>query len=421
MSKNRSGKLCEAPGCSREARSGSATYCDTHYLRIRRGTTDPLRPLVPIACRECGAPTKFISSRFCSKLCGERFARNTPPEKQRGRIPPIDMVSAEVRVWRDLPDFPDYEISNDGRLRRKTAGSNSKAGRLLRASLHRGGYPAYGLTAPDGKRHHYMAHQLVALAFLPAPMPHQPFILHRNDNKLDARDTNLRWGTPRQNANDAILNGRMALGDFHPCRVQPWTRPRGDGHTCAILTEDQVRIILKSTENSGTLGERYGVSPDAIMKIRRRKVWRHITDPAYGAALIDGAANFASPRPVRAKLTTHMRFEILKRENYRCHLCGGLIYPGQAWDVSHEIPIELNGPDDDTNRRAAHRKCHIKHTATVDIPAIAKAKRIEAAHHGAKVSFRPMRCGKTDIFKKKMDGTVVDRATGMPISQKGKP
>lgn len=120
------------------------------------------------------------------------------------------------------------------------------------------------------------------------------------------------------------------------------------------------------------------------------------------------------PRPRRKRLTTLQRFELLQREHHRCHLCNGKIYPGQGWDVSHEIPLELLGADDDTNRRAAHRKCHRVHTATVDIPAIARAKRIEAKHHAGRSSSRPMRGGRNDTLKRKMDGTVVVRATGEP-------
>lgn len=413
MSYNRTGKLCEAPGCDRKARSGSATHCDTHYQRLHHGRRDPLRVIQVENCLECGLPNKSNFGQCCSGLCWSRYRRQTPLEKRRGRAAPIKMVEADVRIWRDVAGFPDYEISNDGRLRRKTLGSNCRPGRLIRPTLGAGGYPHYGLTRPDGKRVHFTAHRMVAFAFLPVPqIIEQTIILHRNDNRLDARDANLRWGTPSENANDAIRNGKVLSGAFHPSSAQPWTRPRGDGHTWAKLTEDQVRIILKSPESSKTLARRYDVSPSAVQAIRRGKVWRHITDPAYGAALIDGAANFSSPAAKRKRFSLQQRFELLKRENYRCHLCGGLIYPGQGWDISHEIPLELGGLDDDANRRSAHRKCHIVHTATVDIPAIAKAKRIQAKHHAGATGRRPMAGGRDDLLKRKMDGTVVFRATG---------
>lgn len=116
----------------------------------------------------------------------------------------------------------------------------------------------------------------------------------------------------------------------------------------------------------------------------------------------------------RKRLTTQQRFDLLERESHRCHLCKGPITPGQAWDVSHEIPLELLGADDDTNRRAAHRKCHRIHTATVDIPRIAKARRVQAKHHARTNGRQPMRGGRDDTLKRTMDGRVVVRATGQP-------
>lgn len=91
-----------------------------------------------------------------------------------------------------------------------------------------------------------------------------------------------------------------------------------------------------------------------------------------------------------------------------CHICGQLIKVGEPWDVSHPIPLEMGGPDDDTNRKPAHRACHREHTSKVDAPMIAKAKRIHAKHIGAR---KPSRFpgSKDSPFKKKVDGTVVPR------------
>jgi hypothetical protein len=49
------------------------------------------------------------------------------------------LVESLQREWRILCEFPDYEISNDGRLRRKTPGSNTKAGAHIRVCA--GNYP----------------------------------------------------------------------------------------------------------------------------------------------------------------------------------------------------------------------------------------------------------------------------------------
>ena len=85
----------------------------------------------------------------------------------------------------------------------------------------------------------------------------------------------------------------------------------------------------------------------------------------------------------RKHISTRTRLAIFERHGGICHLCGGKVQAGEAWDVSHEIPLEIGGADDETNWLVAHRRCHRTHTATVDVPAIAKAKRREAKHKGA--------------------------------------
>ena len=85
----------------------------------------------------------------------------------------------------------------------------------------------------------------------------------------------------------------------------------------------------------------------------------------------------------RRRIGRTERVAIFQCNNGVCHLCGGLIQPGQEWDVSHDIPLELGGEDGGDNLKPAHRKCHRDHTAKVDAPTIAKVKRIEARHIGA--------------------------------------
>ncbi|MBP0441362.1 HNH endonuclease [Tianweitania sediminis] len=65
-----------------------------------------------------------------------------------------------------------------------------------------------------------------------------------------------------------------------------------------------------------------------------------------------------------------------------CHLCGGHIQIGQAWDLEHVIAWELSRDDSDKNLRPAHRKCHKIKTHKHDRPAISKAKNLEAKHRG---------------------------------------
>ncbi|CAB4145829.1 HNHc domain containing protein [uncultured Caudovirales phage] len=113
---------------------------------------------------------------------------------------------------------------------------------------------------------------------------------------------------------------------------------------------------------------------------------------------------------VRKRISTKLRVQIFEKEKGICHLCSMKVMVSQEWDVSHEIPLGVGGADEMHNFKVAHRKCHRHHTSTVDIPIIAKIKRIRAKHIGAKTKSRsPMPMGKQSKWKRKMDGTVVKR------------
>lgn len=110
----------------------------------------------------------------------------------------------------------------------------------------------------------------------------------------------------------------------------------------------------------------------------------------------------------RKSISAKARLKVFQDHSGVCHICGGKIVVGEAWDVEHVIPFAMGGADDETNWVPAHRKCH--RTKTVeDVGNIAKAKRREARHRGVRVSRSPLPFGKQSKWKRKMDGTIVKR------------
>lgn len=93
----------------------------------------------------------------------------------------------------------------------------------------------------------------------------------------------------------------------------------------------------------------------------------------------------------RKRWSSTARLRIFLANNGVCHVCGQKISVGEGWDLDHRIALALGGDDAEHNLAPAHRKgCHASKTAQEDVPAIARAKRRQIAHVGAKPPKRPI-------------------------------
>lgn len=116
-----------------------------------------------------------------------------------------------------------YEVSDEGRVRSvdrfvehpnmlgpgRIRGPRKvfRRGTLLALSKSNGaGHRCVGLSR-DGVATGKLVHRLVLEAFV-GPCPDGQQCLHANDIGDDNRLSNLRWGTPKENAADAVTNGR---------------------------------------------------------------------------------------------------------------------------------------------------------------------------------------------------------------------
>lgn len=112
---------------------------------------------------------------------------------------------------------------------------------------------------------------------------------------------------------------------------------------------------------------------------------------------------------MRRSLSTKVRAALFLEHKGQCHICGGLIHPGQAWEVEHVIPLAQGGDDEPQNMRPAHAKCHRVKTAD-DAANTARAKRREAKHNGWRApSKRPMPGSRASGWKQKLTGEWVRR------------
>lgn len=110
--------------------------------------------------------------------------------------------------WRPIPDAPDYEVSDLGRVRSyrswKRGASN---GRVLRPKVGYGGYAAVLIRLHNGRAVERRVHVLVMAAFA-GPRPDGMVTRHLNGVPSDNRLTNLAYGTPSENGLDTVAHGR---------------------------------------------------------------------------------------------------------------------------------------------------------------------------------------------------------------------
>ena len=118
-------------------------------------------------------------------------------------------------------------------------------------------------------------------------------------------------------------------------------------------------------------------------------------------------------RPTRRTIfSTSFRLTLFLKRKGICSTCTQKIDAGKAWDIDHILPLALGGTNTPENLQILCRPCHKAKTTKTDLPRIAKAKRLKAKHLGAQSpTHRPIPGSRRSPWKRKMDGSVVRRAT----------
>ena len=111
-----------------------------------------------------------------------------------------------MEIWKDAPGFPNYQVSNTGRVK------NVKRQKELHPSRYSNGYFVANLS---GRR--IGVHRLVALAFIPNPQG-LPQINHKNEIKTDNRVENLEWCDSTYNNNYGNRNLKASVSHSKPIK-----------------------------------------------------------------------------------------------------------------------------------------------------------------------------------------------------------
>ena len=157
---------------------------------------------------------------------------------------------------------PNYEVSNQGSVRRSSAGRRTFAGRVLSPIKMTIGYFVVKPVI-DGKNVVFYIHDIVAASFIGAK-PKGSNVNHKDGNKTNNNVSNLEYVTHAENMAHAGKTGLLVRGTSHPI---------------AKLNEESV-ISLRLDRACGMsytkLAQKYGIAPMTAHSAVNGKNWRHV-------------------------------------------------------------------------------------------------------------------------------------------------
>ena len=117
---------------------------------------------------------------------------------------------------------------------------------------------------------------------------------------------------------------------------------------------------------------------------------------------------------MRQEFTKKTKLAAWQRCGGKCEKCGSKLGPLNPPEYDHITPCGLGGKNDLDNCQVLGHKCCHKPKTGKDTKSIRKADRIAKKAAGIRnpSKFQTSRSGR---FKKRLDGTVVDRETGEPV------
>lgn len=186
--------------------------------------------MMQIKCPQCGKDFKIEDSRpvtnktlCCSQKCSHELRR----------------IPEEVRFWKRV-------VKSDGCWTWIGAKTNE-------------GYGTFFVYKLQEKIIASRASWMIAHG----DIPEGKLVCHHCDNPACVRPDHLFLGSYTDNMRDARRKGRVAFGE---------------DHSCAKLTEKQVREIIskKGIYTQKRIGKMYGVTQTMVSRIFRKVAWAHI-------------------------------------------------------------------------------------------------------------------------------------------------
>jgi HNH endonuclease len=179
-------------------------------------------------------------------------------------VTPLQAILPFALEWRLIPGFPEYEVREDGEIRRAKSDKRGLGmGHILKSWV----YSEYGhrqikLFNSEHKLRFICIHQAVALAFIGPKPPDKDEVAHNDGVAWHNHWSNLRWATHAENHEDKNLHGTNLVGERNPT---------------ARLSNSQVKEIkqrLAGGAKQKDLAAHFGVHKCTIQAIAAGRNWK---------------------------------------------------------------------------------------------------------------------------------------------------
>lgn len=184
-------------------------------------------------------------------------------------------------LWKVIPEFNFYEVSNCGRIRckerkvkREKSGDYIYKEHFLKPVDNGNGYFRVMLKQ-EGRKKKFYVHRLVAMAFISNP-DNKPYINHIDNNPSNNRVENLEWCTHQENMDWMISQGRnkrngIWLKHLHESQEKYYKPVIGIN----IKTGEELHFkYLNEVKNSGFQPSCVSCCCNGIHKTHKGYIWK---------------------------------------------------------------------------------------------------------------------------------------------------
>lgn len=180
-------------------------------------------------------------------------------------------------VFKTISDFPDYEISNCGRIKTKerkvrythsvTKKEHFRVTNERFLKIHDNKLTGYKFVQlyKDGKMYNKTIHRLVAKTFMPLSEMLHGVVNHIDGNKHNNYYLNLEWCTNEYNHEHATNSGLKAKGS-----------KIGTSKLCESAVK-AIKYFLGKGLSHSELSNAFNISRPTISMIAENKTWKHIS------------------------------------------------------------------------------------------------------------------------------------------------